>query len=284
MRMPAALLVGILSFAATDALAQCAPPVQRLLTDRKFAAAQAELRAQLARAPNDDAAMDCMGRLRIEQGDAGDAVDWLDKALAINGRSAAHHLGLANALRAQAPAASAFRMPFMAKRMKSEYEQAIALDGSLLDAHQGLFVFLVNAPGVMGGGINKAREEAAAISKLSPMRGHLDYGTLADHDKDYAGAERQFLAAIAAAPDNAIPYNATGAFYRRRERWSDAIAMYDQALKAKPEPPSAANAHYGLGMVHQSNGRRDQARAEFQAALAINPTHDEANKALASLK
>lgn len=42
--------------------------------------------------------------------------------------------------------------------------------------------------------------------------------------------------------------------------------------------------HYYLGVIHQENGRRDQARAEYQAALAANPNNEDFARALASLK
>jgi tetratricopeptide (TPR) repeat protein len=179
-----------------------------------------------------------------------------------------------------------------------------------------------NAPSMMGGSLTSAREQAAAILKLDPMRGHLGYATIAEQEKDLAGAEKELLAAIAAAPDNAAPYEATGAFYRRQQRWTDAIAIYEKLLKTKPDAVNAhlslgriyvtslkqyergekeirlwlanqpkdasavniSNAHYCLGLVHQQGGRRDQARTEFQAALAANPKHEDAKNALASLK
>ena len=47
---------------------------------------------------------------------------------------------------------------------------------------------------------------------------------------------------------------------------------------------SAFLSHYYLGVIHQENGRRDQAKTEYQAALAANPNNEDAAKALASLK
>ena len=264
--------------------AQCAPAVQRLITDRKYDAARDELLARLKRAPNDNGAMHCMGRLLLEQGESGDAVDWFEKAVKINGLSAQHHLWLGQALGTEGQKASILRRPFLVRRMKAAYEQAVALDPTLVDARRGLVMIYSLAPGAMGGSMSKAREQAAEILKLNPMRGHIAYGTIAERDKDYAGAEKEFVAGVAAMPDSAIPYNATGSFYRRRERWADAIAMYEKALAAKADVVSTSIAHYHLGEIHQQNGRKDQAKAEYQAALTANPKNEDAKKALASLK
>jgi len=284
MRLPILGVVALLALIPGIARAQCTPAQQRSITDRRYAEARAELQAQLKRAPNDDAAMDCMGRLLLEEGESGDAVDWLEKAVKIDGKSAQHHLGLGSALRAETMKAGPLKMPFLAGRLKKEYELAVALDPTLVDARHGLLQLYAFAPGVMGGSMAKAREQAAEILKLDPMRGHLDYGMLAERGEDFAGAEKEFLAGITVRPDNAVPYNATGSFYRRRARWADATAMYEKALKANPDARSTSIAHYGLGVVHQKNGRAEPAKAEFAAALAANPDNAEAKKALASLK
>jgi tetratricopeptide (TPR) repeat protein len=308
-RRPIVLLATIAAgAAATPLYAQCAP--------------RAELEARLARTPNDDAAMECLGRALLDAGDSGRAVDWLERAVKANGRSAPHHLWLGHALRDETIKAGTLRQPFLARRMKGEYEQAVALDPALVDARHWLLLFYTNAPAMMGGNMTAAREQAAAILTLDPARGHIDYATIAEQEKDYAAAERELLAAIAAAPATAALYEAAGQFYRRRQRWPEAIAIYETLLTAKPEavnahlslgrvyvnslkdydrgekevrlwlasrPPDApaanvSNAHYCLGVVHDQRGRRDQAKVEYQAALAANPNNDDAKKALASAR
>jgi cytochrome c-type biogenesis protein CcmH/NrfG len=134
-------IIGV-SFGAATLHAQCAPPVQRLITDRQYDEARAELQTQLRRVPNDDAAMECMGRLRLEQGESGDAVAWLEKAVAINGQSGQHHQWLGTALRAEAPKANMLRQPFLGARMKTEFEQAVALDPTLIAARAGAVLFV----------------------------------------------------------------------------------------------------------------------------------------------
>ena len=88
----------------------------------------------------------------------------------------------------------------MMGRMKTELEQALAIDSTLLDAHYVLLQFLAGAPMMMGGSLDKAREHAAAMRKLSAMRGHIGYGFVADQERDYAAAEKQFAAGMARRP------------------------------------------------------------------------------------
>ena len=267
--------------------AQCNPSAQRLITNRKYDEARAELEAQLKRAPGDDGAMECIGRLLLDQGESAGALDWLEKAVAINAKSAQHHLSLGLALRAEAGKANMLRAPVLFGRMKTEYEQAVALDPALVDARYALLQVLIQVPPAMGGSIAKAREHSAELLKLNPIRGRLGYALAAEQEKDFVGAEKEFLAAIAVRPDSDVAYGATGAFYRRRERWNDAIVMYEKQLKAMPKdatPTRVSNAHYFLGMAHDKRGHADKAKAEYQAAIAANPKNEDAKKALVALK
>jgi hypothetical protein len=70
---------------------QCGADVQHLLNARKFAVARAQLDARLARNEKDGGLLDCRSRAELEAGKADDAVTWLEKAVALNPGSAAHH-------------------------------------------------------------------------------------------------------------------------------------------------------------------------------------------------
>jgi tetratricopeptide (TPR) repeat protein len=275
------------SLATTTLGAQCTPAIRRLITDRKFVVARATLEAQLRRAPGDDAAMDCLGRLLLDQGESGDAVDWLEKAVAINGKSALHHESLGIALRAEGGKANMLQAPGIMGRMKKELDLSVTLDPALVEARYLLLQMYAQAPPMMGGSLEKAREHAAALLKLNPIRGHIGYGIIAEQEKDFAAAEREFLAAITVSPDSDVAYSSTGAFYRRRERWGDAIVMYEKWVKTLPNDASTtriSNAHYMLGLANEKVGHAERAKAEYQVAIEASPKNEDAKKALAALK
>jgi tetratricopeptide (TPR) repeat protein len=284
-----AVILAVISgcLAAPTLEAQCSAGVQRQINARQFDPAKAQIQALLVKNARDDAAMHCMGRLLLDQSNAGDAVDWLEKAVAANPKSAQHHEALGLALRTKAGQANVLSQAALGNRSLSELEQAVSLDPSLVDARAALLQLYAMAPPMMGGSIPKAREHAAAILKVNPVRGHMGYSTIAEQEKDFATAEREVLAAITAKPDSEVAYSAAGGFYRRRERWAEAIAMYEKQLKAiPPDAPliRVSNAHYNLGLAQQRSGRNDRAKTEFEAAVAANPDNDNAKKALASLK
>lgn len=48
--------------------------------------------------------------------------------------------------------------------------------------------------------------------------------------------------------------------------------------------PTLVGAHHRLGMIYERQGKKDRARAEYQAALAMDPANENAKKSLAALK
>jgi len=318
-RPAVAVLVG---FAFNAAHAQCGPSIQKLVDDDNFDEARVEVQALLAKNAKDDAALHCMGRVYMEMDKPGDAIGWFEKAVAASDKLSTHHLWLANALGAQAPHTNKLKLPFLARRVKSEFDKAVALDSSSVDARHGLIMYYSQAPGMFGGDMNKAKAQAREIEQRNPMRGHVELAQLLEKEKDTVTAEREFAAAIEAAPDSAFGYNTLAQFFRRHKRYADAIAVYERLLSTKPDwvnahlnighnlvlwgedvdraerevkqwldqPPKSAPtpnvsfAHYVLGMAYERQAKIDSARTEYQTALTINPRNKDAKKALAALK
>lgn len=283
------LFAAAVSIGAAPLHAQCAPATLRLITDRKYVEARATVDAQLKRAPNDDAAMECLGRVLLEQGEADDAVDWLEKAIKINDKSAQHYLWLGKAASAQSEKATMLTAAFIAPRLKGAYERAVALDPTLMEARRALVSFYTQAPAAMGGGMDKAREQAAEILKLNPARGHMAYGLIAERENDYAGAVKEYQAAIATKSDSAInAHLSLGRVYVTKLKDYDhgeKEVKFWQANAPKDAPPvNISAAHYCMGIIHEQAGRLDKAKAEYQAAVTANPKNEDAKKALASLK
>ncbi len=295
---------------------------EQLFLERKLDEARAGFQARLAKDRTDATAMYYLGRIAMAQNQTRDAIEWFEKAVGRDDRSAPYHYWLGSALGNEAQRASKLRQPFLARRVKHEFERAVELDPTMVDARFGLLDFYSVAPGVMGGSMEKAREQAAEIAKLSVMRGHIARARLALRQKDDAAAFREYEAAIAAAPDSTPAYYGLGSLYRSRSRWVDAMNVYDRLMKARPDEVGAhafwgivsaisgqetergerelrhflanapketpalsySNVHYRLGQILDRNGRTESARQEYAEAVRLNPKHEDAKKALAALK
>jgi tetratricopeptide (TPR) repeat protein len=316
----AVLLLAIPLALAAQAPRPPATPEQ-LIEARKFDEARVAIQSLLAKDKNDPNALFYMGRLEYAQGNSGKAVDWLEKAVQRDDNNALYHAWLGNALGDEAQRANKLRQPFLARRVKSEYERAVALDPKSIDAREGLVGFYSIAPGIMGGSMEKAREQANEIVKLNPIRGGFQVARVAERSKDLPGAEAAYKSVITIAPDSAIGYYGLAGFYRNQSRWDEAFSIYDQLIKLKPDEmpvhltwagtaaqsgmnlergereakfylehakdapvANVSNAHWRLGQIYEKTSRRDLAKAEYNEALKMNPQNRNAKKSLEDLK
>ena len=264
--------VAALALVAAYAGAQCSPPITSLLNDGKLEEARAEVDALVKKNASDDAALHCMGRVYEAMNNSKAAGEGFEKAIKVNEKVAIHHLWLGNALGDQAQHANKLKQPFLAKRVRSEFERTVELDPSSIDGRHGLIQFCSQAPGFMGGSLDKAREQAREIQKLNAMRGHVELATLLEtKDKDSAGAEREFSAAVTAAPDSAYGYNNLAGFFRRQRKYDEAVATWDRLLKVRPDLVNAhLNIAFNLALSGQGLERGEREVKDWLAALDSN--------------
>lgn len=233
-----------------------------------------------------------------------------ERAVEKEPRNGLYHLWLGNAIGQQAQSASVIRQPFMARRIKAEFERAVELDPELLDARDGLITFYLAAPAVMGGDVNKAREQQREIARRNVVRGHVAAANIAWHGRDTVATERSLRAAIAAAPDSIAPVASLAGRLLSWKRDAEAFGTWESFLARHPEhiagryqfgrvaaltgerlqdgerhlrailaieqwpennwSPSKAAAHSRLGDVLRHQRRRDEARASYERALALD--------------
>jgi tetratricopeptide (TPR) repeat protein len=246
---------------------------EELFRQGKLEDAKAAAQALLAKNKNDLTGIFWMGRVADEQNKMGDAINWFEKAVKLNDTSAVYHMWLGNALGGEAQNASKIRQPFLARRVKSEFERAVQLDPRMLDPRFGLVDFYTMAPGFMGGSIDKAKEQAVAIGKLHPYRGHYAEARIAQRQKDVAAEGKAYEAALAAAkvaaPDSTSPYYSLAAYYRRQSRFDDAFAVYDSLMRRKPDEVPV---HASYGYVASLSGKNlERGERELKTWLAGPP-------------
>jgi tetratricopeptide (TPR) repeat protein len=205
----------------------------------------------------------------------------------------------------------------LARRVKNEFERAVALDGSNLSARSDLAEYYLEAPGFLGGDKRKAREQAEAVAEHDPAL--ADYILARVEEKQGSGrAEQQYQRAIATSNDSARYWVELAYFYRRAGRPQDMEAAIDHSLGARhegtfeydgaflllrtgrnfpgavemlrdyldnhaTEDGPAFRAHYLLGELFEKQGDRQHAAEEFRASLALASQFRPARDALARL-
>ncbi len=147
---------------------------------------------------------------RLPQSSA--AEDWLGRAEGMAANAAGPISGLALAL-----------------KVKAAFEAAVALDPRNGAAVNDLSEFYVDAPGLLGGGLDKALALAERVQSSLPQQADRIRALVAEKQKDYATAEREFQAATTVA-DQPAAWVDLGAFYRRRGQYDKAVVALNRAL------------------------------------------------------
>jgi tetratricopeptide (TPR) repeat protein len=134
--------------------------------------------------------------------------------------------------------------------------------------------------------MNAARAEYIAAVKENPTspKTHYWYAVfLMTGDKNYKGALDEFDAALKLDPAYMpavfqIGHVAalSGTNYARGE---ESLQKY-LGYKPSGDDPGHHRTHYWLGMIYEKQGKKAEARAQYQASLKLRPTQKDVSEAL----
>lgn len=210
---------------------------------------------------------------------AGDLDAAIEKAEAWAKRepqSSVAHLWLGRVYGRQAIEANVFTKLSWAGKCREAWETAVKLDPSNIDARFDLLGYYLQAPGVAGGGRDKAEATLPEIDALNASFGELARGQIKASEKDLAGALRHFEAAVTADPDSVRARTALASLHLREKRNIEARAVWQQLLERKPED---AYAVYQLGRMAAVTGEElEDGLAKLDAFLTMAETPDDLSK------
>ncbi|HZU09329.1 MAG TPA: tetratricopeptide repeat protein [Pseudacidobacterium sp.] len=146
-----------------------------------------------------------------------------------------YHLWLGRALGEKADRVSFITAFRMARQVRQEFETAAKLDPHNAEALSDLGEFYVDAPAIVGGGMDKAGTIAQQLDAFAPDRAHYIRARMAEGQRDYATAEQEYKAAIAGSKDPADAWMDLASFYRRRQRWDDMTQAVRAGAAADPK-------------------------------------------------
>ena len=125
-----------------------------------------------------------------------DAVKYGERAVALRPQEASYHLWLAREYGRKAADSNPLLAASLARKARNEFERAVALDPMNLQARDDLSRYYTEAPAIMGGGLDKAREQALQVGKHDAAMAHSILARVAVKEKRYGDAEAQFQQAI----------------------------------------------------------------------------------------
>jgi tetratricopeptide (TPR) repeat protein len=267
--------------------AATAVEAEQLYRAKRYAEARTAFAQVIAAEPNNADAAYHLGDLALLRDAPDEAIQWLEKATALAPKSSPYFRSLGDAYGLSAEKAGLFSKLGWARKCQAAYEQAVALDPEDVDARYSLFNYYRQAPSFVGGGLDKARAQALEIQKRDNVRGTLAVVELsvAEHKFDEAFAALDDLRRH--HPESLVAsYQFGRAAAMSGQRLDEGAAALRQYLAATPDedqPPLWA-AHWRLGLILEKTGDAPGARAEYAAALKLNPTQPQLVEAARRLK
>ncbi len=178
-----------------------------------------------------------LGRAYYMEGDYKKASECFEKAVALDPKNSAYRHWLGRAYGKRAETSSFLTAPGYAKKARREFEKAVELDPANGEALNDLFEYYLQAPGVLGGGLEKAASLIERIGKLDPAERHYAEARLAEKRREFARAEQHFRQALEAAPRQLGRIIDLAKFLAKQRRYEESDALFQQAETIAPGNP-----------------------------------------------
>ena len=305
------------TLAVSPAAAALDDGVSALIASGRVDEALTRLHGQIDASPNDPAAQNLLCRAYFSLAEWDRGISACEKAVSLDPDNSQYHLWLGRIYGEKADKSGFMTAAGLARRVRDEFEKAVHLNPKSVDARSDLAEFYLEAPGIVGGGRDKAQAQADSLLGLDAARGHWLNGRIAEKKKDFSAAEQEYHEAIQASRGGASAWLNLGLFYRHRERWDEmeqalmhvrgatldrpdalvdaaeilihsqrnfpeAARLLQTYLKSssKVELAPAFKVHYLLGTADEKLGDRQSAATEYQAALDLAHEFQPAQEAL----
>ena len=259
-------------------------------------------RAYYAQSMASAAAAECAAALHTLASDSS-AQDWAGRAYGMQASGAGPITGLR-----------------LAKKVRNAFEAAVRINPLNGDAVNDLSEYYIQAPSIVGGGLDKAALLAERSQSQLPQNAHRMRAMAAEKQKDYGTAEREFRAATAVA-NQPNAWADLGAFYSRHAQPDKAVEalrrsialnhphdatlvdaattlteinreprLAERALRdylASPSKSDAAPAfrvHVQLAKLLRDQGNNSEAKIELERSLELASGYPPARKELAAIE
>lgn len=314
----AALLAGTTGVFAAVKQSEAMESARRAYESSDYLKAVMELQGAAAKEPQNGEIQLLLTKSYLELQERDAAVNSAERAVAIDPQSSVYHEWLGRAYGEKADHSSMFAAMGLARKTHKEFEIAVQLDEKNIAALQALIEFDCAAPGIVGGGEEKAKPEIEKLQSLDKAEWHYALGNCRRQKKELLAADAEFQLALDSDPktgdliydigDYAMkrnqperlmqtaelgaqvaPKDTRGVFYRavglilKKEKPEEAERLLREYLQKAPKRstyPRYAVAHEWLGRLFENKGEKELAVKEYQAAVQLEPKSKSAREAL----
>ena len=310
--MPVTLLTATAAEKLSDAV--------RLHERGSFQQAVELLRQESKTSPRDAEVRFHLGRAYLKVRDWRAAVTELERAVELEPSNARYRQWLGRAYGERASRAFLTAAYSMARRTVREFEAASRLSPNDLSVRFDLLEYYLQAPGMVGGGRDKAEAEARTIDGIDKQKGYTARANIHRRDKQFDRAGAELLKATVEFPENATACEDLADFLFGQRDYEGALQWSRKALTLNPKlnysrflaaaaatrlnrdletaadelqaladgplfdnDPTFEQVYYMSGENYLARGDKAKAKAAFQSALSFNPDHSRAKEALGKL-
>ena len=297
------------------------PNIAALYNAGQYRQAAEALEAAIEQNPRDASLPYWLGRCFFEIRDYSRSISSLEGAVKLDPERSAHHDWLGRACGRKADESSHSNMVSalsLARRTHQEFEAAVRLDATNINAQRDLIAFMASAPGSLGGGEENALAQIRALSAVDPVEGTLALADLYAVEKKFAQASAEYQKVLASASNHLDAYLEAADYYRDRGDSQPMEQAVEAAAKIAPtdrrlsyyrgvalvlenkdptvaendlrtylntvpdnsELPAHSSAYEWLGKLYENEKKPDLAAEQYKAALALDPQNKALREAL----
>lgn len=240
--------------------------LRRMFEAGEYRQVQAASEAALAATPKDPSLHYWLARSTYELGIFDAAVRAAEEACRLDPQKSDFQMWLGRAYGRKAEIESSF---FLARKTRHAFETAVKLDPSNIQARRDLEEYYVEAPWFLGGGKDKARQQAEAVAALDPLEGLLALADFYRNTDQPEEAQKQYEQLLAKHPEQVHFYLEALDFFEHRR---DALNMARVLGAVHPLFPNDPRLLFYSAVSRVIGGLQlDQAEAELKQFLAEYP-------------
>jgi tetratricopeptide (TPR) repeat protein len=242
-----------------------------LFDEKKYEDAQEVLEEILDTVENNAEIYFYLGKTLMMLNEYEDASENFEEAVNLENNNSEYHFELGRAYGADARESNFISQALLAPKIKSQFEIAVELDCSNIQARVALSQYYLHAPGIMGGDVDKTIEHGKILLKLDEPNGRIILANAYIEKEQFDLAEEQYKLLLNKFGDDKKHsgiYNAYGYMLLNRGKVDDAIEAFKKQVELAPE---IANSYDSLGDGYKAAGKYKLAKESYEKALSIDP-------------
>jgi tetratricopeptide (TPR) repeat protein len=299
--------------------------IESLYNSGSYSRAAEALQAAVAQNPKDASLYYWLGRCYYEIRDFNRSISSWEHAVALDSDRSDYHDWLGRAYGRKAEENSHSNMASalsMARKTHHEFETAVRLDATNINAQRDLIAFMASAPANLGGGDEHAMEQIRALSAIDAVEGILALADLYATRKRFGQASEEYQKILKPAPNRISEDLEVADYYRdrsdsehmeqavegavkidssdRRLSYYRGVALvlqkkdletaerdlrtYIDTVPDNSEIPAHSSAYEWLGKLYENEKKPDLAAEQYKAALTLDPQNKALREALKRLQ